>query len=460
MLLAGLMIFLFACGVWMELSKVNITTETFRESARQLSNPNQGFYKIYGFTISDGEEDYWAQVESLYQNDPDTTIALVEINLQNYREGEISQAGLKNIEALFRALKGGEKRLIVRFLYDLEGKSLIHEPRNLEIILKHMEQLEEILRGYKDCIFTMQGLFVGNWGEMHGTKYDSDEDLRALAQKLASITDESTYLAVRTPAQWRVVTLRGEDQALAARLGLFNDGILGSENDLGTYDLEEQGEERRRRSQELAFQEEICASVPNGGEVVVENPYNDFENAVKDLATMHVSYLNQDYDQEVLDKWARATVAEKGCFQGMDGLNYIQRHLGCRLLIQNVSAGKKAFQNWVSLSVSFQNVGFAPIYAEPRATVTFWDEAARYGKSYPLDCNLRALTGGHAAGKSTAQLEIPLEDLPRGNYTIYLSLMDPSSETPIQLANTQDLGNYGYRLGSVEIKYGPKAYEE
>ena len=106
MLLAGLMIFLFACGVWMELSKVNITTETFRESARQLSNPNQGFYKIYGFTISDGEEDYWAQVEGLYQNDPDTTIALVEINLQNYREGEISQAGLKNIEALFRAQIG------------------------------------------------------------------------------------------------------------------------------------------------------------------------------------------------------------------------------------------------------------------------------------------------------------------------------------------------------------------
>lgn len=442
------------------MAKVRVSTENFRESPKALSNPDQGFYTIYRFTITNEIEDYRAQVDELYRNDPDTTLGLVEINLQEYREGAISQEGLDNIGELFQALRTGGKRLIVRFLYDLEGKNLLYEPSSLQIILQHMEQLEEIFRKYKDCIFTLQGLFLGDWGEMHGTKFDSDEDLRTLAQKLASVTDESTYLSVRTPAQWRVITRRGEDQALAARIGLFNDGMLGSETDLGTYDMDSQGEERRKRSQELAFQEELCVHVPNGGEVVTDNPYNDLANALADLATMHVTYLNQDYDPDVLDKWAETTITESGCFQGMDGLSYIQRHLGYRLLIRDVKAGKKAFQNWVSLSVSFQNVGFAPIYAEPRATVTLWDENTRYGKSFTLDCNLRALTGGHRQNeRSTAQLDIPLEGMPRGNYTMYLALTEVSSEEPIHLANTQEMGSHGYRLGTLEVRYGPQAHE-
>ena len=64
-----------------------------------------------------------------------------------------------------------------------------------------------------------------------------------------------------------------------------------------------------------------------GGEVIVDNPYNDWETAMHDLAIMHISYLNEDYDRGVLEKWAAATVEEEGCYQGMDGLSYAERHL-------------------------------------------------------------------------------------------------------------------------------------
>ena len=50
----------------------------------------------------------------------------------------------------------------------------------------------------------------------------------------------------------------------------------------------------RDREEELAFQDVLCSSVPSGGEVIVDNPYNDLENAIADLKTMHVSYLNED----------------------------------------------------------------------------------------------------------------------------------------------------------------------
>ena len=83
--------------------------------------------------------------------------------------------------------------------------------------------------------------------------------------------------------------------------------MLGSVYDLGTYDdtplqsdsaIDEQG----TRNEELIFQEKLCQYVPNGGEVTVDNEYNDLDNAITDLFQMHVSYLNSEHDADVLDK--------------------------------------------------------------------------------------------------------------------------------------------------------------
>ena len=106
----------------------------FTESARQLRNPGRGYYNIYLFEITDEEVNYPQLVEAAYQKDKATTLTLVEINLQEYREGEISQAGLKNIDALFYALKKTDKQLIVRFLYDWAGENEKYEPDRLDVI--------------------------------------------------------------------------------------------------------------------------------------------------------------------------------------------------------------------------------------------------------------------------------------------------------------------------------------
>ena len=37
------------------------------------------------------------------------------------------------------------------------------------------------------------------------------------------------------------------------------------------------------RMEELAFQEKLCSRVPNGGEVIIDNEYNDLECAIADL---------------------------------------------------------------------------------------------------------------------------------------------------------------------------------
>lgn len=83
--------------------------------------------------------------------------------------------------------------------------------------------------------------------------------------------------------------------------------MLGTANDTGTYgDTPASADAYRSawvREDELDFQNRLCNFVPNGGEVILDNPFNDLAHALSDLSRMHVSYLNSEHDPAVLDKW-------------------------------------------------------------------------------------------------------------------------------------------------------------
>lgn len=442
---------------------VSVETYEFVESARVLYNPNRGFYHMHGFAITDEETDYRENVAYRYCRDQDTALTLVEINLRNYRSGDISETGLNNIDKLLTTLESIDKQLILRFCYDWNGENEQVEPEELEIILRHMEQVGPMLREHKDVIFTLQGLFIGNWGEMNGTRYTGNDDLRALARQLAKVTDEGTFLAVRMPAHWRKITeianveevSRG-DGSLASRLGLFNDGMLGSWSDYGTYGDQSQAVHGAftywNRAEELAFQDELCKLVPIGGEVIVNNEYNDFDNAVQDMAVMHVTYINRDYDAEVLHKWELSAYNGEGCFNGMDGLSYIERHLGYRLLIHNVGMSYDFKGDSLSVDVSLQNVGFAPIYKEARIWVRLYDQAENKLYSYEINQDIRELTGGNdAADLLILHTDISLAGEQPGEMSVFFEIRDAFSDQRILLANEQDPGEFGYHIGDVSI---------
>ena len=137
-------------------------------------------------------------------------------------------------------------------------------------------------------------------------------------------------MAVRTPAQLRAVLAADhldEGQAAVIKTGLFNDGIMASESDLGTY---------TDRSRELSYQDEVCLTVPNGGEAVSDTVYNDVENAMNTLQTMHVSYLNRMYDEKVLKK-----IGKTQPYEDTTGYDYIGAHLGYRYEISGTAFSYK-----------------------------------------------------------------------------------------------------------------------
>lgn len=452
----------------------NVTVESysFTESAGELQNPNRGFYHMHGFRISDEATDFRETIADRFCRDTETKLTLIEINLQEYRDKPITQEGLDNLEALFESLETVDKQLMVRFLYDWNGENEQYEPESIDLILEHMRQVGPVLQEHKNQLFLLQGIFIGNWGEMNGTKYLETEDMRTLAAQLAGVTDASTFLSVRMPAQWRKITqlaspadvTRG-DGSLAARLGLFNDGMLGSWSDYGTYGEHTAAEDGPftywNREEELAFQEELCKLVPNGGEVIADNPYNDFENAVDDLAAMHVTYLNRDYDTGVLDKWAASTVTEEGCFNGMDGLSYIERHLGYRLLIRDTALDYDFKGDILSADITIQNVGFAPVYREADVRVILYNEEGKRLYSYAVAQELRELPGGKEAELcQTMHVDISMAGESPGNFTVYFDITDSQSGQRILLANEQDAEEYGYPIGSIRVESAEMLWDE
>ncbi len=436
---------------------------TFSETTEEIKNPNRGFYYIYGFRITDDSSvNYEEVVSDKMTRSKDQALAMVQINLQEYADSTITEKGLQDIEALFYALKAQKKQYLIRFLYDWDGENLQVEPRDVQIILKHMQQLEGILHEYKDIIFVHQGIFIGNWGEMNGTIHLPSMQL--LATTLRNSLHEDTFMAVRMPAQWRKITETAsstrddwEETSIAHRLGLFNDGMMGNYGDYGTYGTQSREEvggfTHWNREEELAFQEELCKYVPNGGEVIVDNEYNDFESALENLRTMHITYLNCDYDKKVLNKWAEETINDGTIYDGMDGLTYIDRHLGYRIVLTDVSMEYAYIKDTVSLCINLKNVGFAPIYKDVCMNLYMVNEENGKVYSFDVDGDLSELSGGNEADCILGiKQEVLLSGYEPGTYTFYFSVVDVDSAMPIVFANEQKIQTYGYKLGQICIE--------
>ena len=294
----------------------------------------------------------------------------MEINLGNYADCDISEDGLSRLDQLFSSWSDTQKQLILRFVYDWDGNNLQTEPALRSQIERHMEQLAPVINRYANSIYLLQGIFVGNWGEMNHSDYLSGNDLTALTEKLASLTDPSIFLSVRTPAQLRTILKTASplpesdaySGSLASRLGLYNDGMLGSPTDTGTYgDSASDTSDYSKawpRADELTFQDKLCQYVPNGGEVITPNSCNDLDAAIQTLQTMHVSYLNKDYDPDVINKkWKTSLYSGSDLlYHGMIGYDYISCHLGYRYVLT-----ASAFSPG-QVSITVENKGFSSCY--------------------------------------------------------------------------------------------------
>ena len=453
---------LLSAGVYflrLERRFVSYRPAVLTESPEEFRNPYAGWYHMYGYMLSDQTPLDLSQAE---KQEPGPGLVLLEINLQNYTEDTIGDAGLSQLEDLFAAWQASGKQMIIRFLYNWDDTS--HEPETLALVLEHMSQTAEIVNRYSDCIYIVQGIYVGKWGEMHSSQYMNEKDMLTLIHHLDQLMHPDIFLAVRTPGQWRCyrdfaeeLTTQNHGPAYS-RISLYNDGMLGSATDLGTYEEgtgedSGTGRETGSRQAEIAFQNTLCNYVPNGGEVVNDNAYTDFPAAAADLAAMHVSYLNASYDAAVLSKWERSAWGGGDIFSGMNGLDYISRHLGYRYVLRSSGFLPDSTENGESLfCVTLENIGFSNSYRSFDVTLTLRHKYSRTVYSVPVQTDTRFWNTG-----MQTSLEIPVEisGCRPGKYTVCLKITDPASGYEILCANEGEHTENGYVLGELAINMEP-----
>ncbi len=451
LLLTGVLLY-FLSARYLPIQYTEILTG---ESPQPIKNPYRGFYHLYGYCLSEDDlskPETWCNTILTQDN---KSLVLLQINLKNYKNSALSSQALNQLNLILKEFSAADKQLILRFIYDWDGKGIDSEPDTREQIAGHMLQVSSIVNAYHDHIFLIQGIGTGSYGEMAATSYGTASDMIYLMNQQADAFQPDIFLSVRTPAQLRSILNTHRplsasipyDKTLAARLGLYNDGMLGSVYDLGTYDdtsylKEGHYTEAGTRQEELDFQNQLCNFVPNGGEVVSDNEYNDIENAVKDLKTMHITYLNRDYDVNVLKKWAEST------YDGVNGLDYIDAHLGYRYLLTESSIDyHPLFDEECLFTLTIKNTGFAPAYKRFESTILLTNTDSGETLSFPTQFDNRTLFSEET---QTLKLSIPVRDLPVGEYEITFIMSDNATGLPITLANEES--GLNTNIGTLTIR--------
>lgn len=425
------------------------TPAVLEESTRELDNPYRGFYRMIGYILSDDQKP--AEAAAWCSENCDSNpypLMLLEINLKNFSNSNISTKARNQLDKILKQCLLAKKQVILRFLYDWDGQAMSTEPSNLSWIKKHISQLSSTVNKYSDCIYILQGTLTGNNGEMNNSNYGEINQIRQIMEELDQHISSDIYLAVRTPGQLRGIlrnrnplsSTEAGNGTLQSRLSLFNDGMLGSVYDLGTYDdtplqsdsrLEEEG----TRSEELLFQDKLCQYVPNGGEVTVNNEYNDLDNAITDLSQMHVSYLNSEHDAAVLDKWKTSTYtgSETDIFSGCTGYDYISTHLGYRYVMKDSSVNfHSVLDDTATLYITIANTGFSPAYTRFDTIVILTNESTKKSEKLETTIDNRTLSGNDF---SEFKINLDIRSLKKGTYSVSLHMKDPYTKNSIHFAN-------------------------
>lgn len=298
---------------------------------------------------------------------------------------DLTEDALNVLQQTFDNIRANKGFVIVRICYDpwYNGRSNVTPEHKW--VLRHVEQLAPVLSKNTDVIVALEMGMHGAYGEMHSDTsitYDRVAEavnlmLRNTPPELKILTRTGNYSAkVLGFDNWGVdFHIDGEKFAEIAkakgdtmyRVGMFNDGYLGTQYDYGTWGAD--CATSICREEGVAWLEKYGINTPYGGEALTTAGGFEVINTPEFLAyegfRTHTSYLNIQWNNNLIDGW------KKSHFEGKDfeydgskidsltGFKYVNDHLGYRFVLR---------ESWMSDTVGsdgilraklrIQNVGF------------------------------------------------------------------------------------------------------
>lgn len=437
------------------------------ETTYRVPNPSCGWYRIYPFTIP-------AAIDEAYLCsclDDSQTLCMIELCLENYPDRELDEEALTNIREILSFFASQDVEMIVRPTYDLAGDVLRKEPQKAEIIAGHLRQLGKLFREFREHIFMVQGLLLGNWGEMHGSRYMTRQNVRNLYAALREAVGKDMWIALRRPRFVRWITL---DPSSDEKICLFNDAILSSETDMGTYsssDWPGPGTwfDTWTRDKEIDFQRSFCLNRPNGGEAALAGmPFaqetEHIQMILQTMLDMHIGYMNSQYDTRVFGQWKKMEMSWPA-----EGNLYdeIVRRVGYRFVVSNAEV--KGENRPETIEISVRNAGFSNFLSEGELDISmeggpgeaarrFAANAVKSGGGWKVESGGTRIVADADTDPRTWYTEktaVISQELPRhiapGTYRIWLNLFRKSDHRVIRFANKNASPDGSLLIGELTV---------
>lgn len=442
----------------------NETRHTYVGTDEIIANPDRGFYhhtethaRVDGTGYAPLDP---VKLQEWRQNEQITQILRV-FYLERFVGADLDKAYLDQVRADFRTARDNGVKVVVRFAYAQPKDAWPYQPpygdAPKERVLRHIDQLAPVLRQNADVIAAVQAGFIGLWGEWYYTDHFvadpanpgevTDADWAARREVVLALLDalpDSRMVQVRTMMMKQRIFNRptGVEGALTsreafsernvARVGHHNDCFLASPDDFGTF-----------LSDPITLDQEYLAQdsryVPIGGETCTVNPpRSEWASASAEMARYHYSYLNSDYNRDVLGSWGA-------------NIDEAKRRLGYRISLRDgeFTDGVRP-DRALDVELSLRNDGWASPYNERDVELILRSASRTYA------VNLREDPRRWSAGR-TVEVEAEIcATIPPGRYDLLLNL--PAAEH--SLATPERNSDYAVRLANADVWEAATGYND
>ncbi len=353
---------------------------------------------------------------------------------------ELNAQTLSAIRNTFETARKLGVQCIPRFSYawdDYVGT----EPSDINMIVRHIEQLSEILNEYKDIVIGIEGGMIGPWGEMHSSAYAKKESANIIIGAWIENLDESIPVLLRNPTMVVNYVQRlgtalikdipfGKDH-LAYRIGMYNDGYLGTDGDYGTWGS------GLTRAQGVQFLNNQGKVAPYGGEMahttvefLAQNNSPIYTAGfVKELYDSHLLYLRNLVSNStgLQTELERLQLDDPYLYDGMPNVSeyiglslhqFMLDHMGYRFVLRDAQMSATVKRGDVlRLKGEVENTGFGNLLGSMKSELLLVSESGE--KIYvPVDVDPHSWYSCETNEYDFA-VTIP-KDAEAGEYTAYL----------------------------------------
>ncbi|MDE6666184.1 MAG: DUF4832 domain-containing protein [Ruminococcus sp.] len=275
----------------------------------------------------------------------------------------------------------------------------------------------------------MESGFVGKWGEQHGGKYTSVEYKAQLLDAMLDCVPAPIPVTVRTPdifAKWADIERKdlsdydssGNSEAL--RVGLYDDGYMGSDSDLGTYSNREvETEWLSKQTLTSYFGGEFSGNLDWAKKYDTYLP----ENAIPEMYKTHLSYINgnifQLYKDYTFGENYDVDGVDNSAYYGQTVFQFIRDHIGYRFVLRKSELSDTVQQGGeLKLHFNVENTGFASIIPETKTEIIL-EQNGNFIRT-TVDINPDEW---YSCTTSEEFLDLKLPDsLPEGDWNAYLKI--------------------------------------